>query len=278
MGYSNVGRVLNVGEGVSGFAVGDRLASNGHHAEVVNVPVNLCAHVPTAVPDESAAFTTLGAIALQGVRLAQPTLGEAVVVIGLGVVGLLTGQLLRAHGCRVFGIDIARERLDIAAELGMEVVECYESVDPVKAVGLFTRGRGADAVILTAATDSDELVHQAAQMSRKRGRIVLVGTAGLNLSRADFYEKELSFQVSCSYGPGRYDTQYEDRGLDYPIGFVRWTEQRNFEAVLDMMASGALNVSPLITHRFNMAEAEDAYELLASPENALGILLNYSKS
>ena len=275
MGYCNVGEVVEVGAGVGGFAVGDRVASNGKHAEVVCVPVNLCAKVPAQVDGEAAAFTVLGAIALQGIRLAQPTLGEAVVVTGLGLIGLLTVQLLRAQGCRVLGLDFDRDKLVLAQQFGAEVVDLGAGTDPVAAAMRFSRGRGADAVIITASTRSSEPVHQAALMSRKRGRIVLVGVTGLALSRADFFEKELSFQVSCSYGPGRYDPQYEEKGHDYPVGFVRWTEQRNLEAVLDMLAEGRLNVAPLVSHRFEIAQAQHAYAVVGGSEASLGIVLNY---
>jgi predicted dehydrogenase len=273
MGYCNVGVVIEVGAGVTGFKVGDRVVSNGKHAEVVSVPANLCAKVPNSVTNEQAVFTVIGAIALQGIRLAQPTLGEAFVVIGLGLIGQMAVQLLRAHGCRVLGIDLDRERLALARRFGAKVVDLSASEDPVAAALAFSRGRGVDGVIITAATQSNEPVHQAAVMCRKRGRIVLVGITGLELSRADFYEKELSFQVSCSYGPGRYDPEYEEKGHDYPIGYVRWTEQRNFEAVLDMMASRALALAPLISHRFPLEDATKAYELLAEGASSLGILL-----
>jgi predicted dehydrogenase/threonine dehydrogenase-like Zn-dependent dehydrogenase len=275
LGYCNVGTVLEAGPGVAAFAAGDRVVSNGKHAEAVSVPVNLCARVPDAVPDDAAAFTVLGAIALQGIRLVQPTLGETVVVTGLGLIGLVTVQLLRANGCRVLGLDFDADKLALARSFGAEVVNLAAGQDPVAAAQLFTRGRGADAVIITASTKSNEPVHQAAQMCRKRGRIVLVGVTGLELSRADFFEKELSFQVSCSYGPGRYDPSYEEKGNDYPVGFVRWTEQRNFEAVLDMMASGQLDVKPLISHRFALEQAEEAYALVGGSGPSLGILLLY---
>jgi predicted dehydrogenase/threonine dehydrogenase-like Zn-dependent dehydrogenase len=275
MGYCNVGEVVELGEGVDGFAVGDRVASNGRHAELVAVPINLCARVPDGVDDDSAAFTVLGAIALQGTRLAKPTLGEAVVVMGLGLIGLVTVQLLKAQGCRVLGIDLDAARLELARRFGAETVDIQRGADPVAAALGFSRGRGIDAVIITASTKSNEPLHQAAQMCRKRGRIVLVGTAGLELSRADFYEKELTFQVSCSYGPGRYDPDYEQRGHDYPIGFVRWTEQRNFEAVLDMLAERRLDLAPLVTHRFEIAQADRAYEVVAGSEPSLGIMLRY---
>ncbi len=275
LGYCNVGRVMATGSGVAGFEVGDRVVSNGKHAEAVSVPVNLCARVPDSVSDDEAAFTVLGAIALQGIRLVQPTLGETVVVTGLGLIGLVTVQLLRAHGCRVLGLDFDPAKLAIARKLGAETVNLSIGQDPVAAAHLFSRGRGVDAVIITASTKSNEPVHQATLMCRKRGRIVLVGVTGLELSRADFFEKELTFQVSCSYGPGRYDANYEERGNDYPVGYVRWTAQRNFEAVLDMMADGRLDVKPLISHRFEISKAEQAYELVGGAAPSLGILLEY---
>jgi predicted dehydrogenase/NADPH:quinone reductase-like Zn-dependent oxidoreductase len=275
MGYCNVGVVTEVAEGVTGYAVGERVVSNGKHAEMVAVPANLCAKVPDGVSDDAAAFTVIGAIALQGIRLVQPTLGEAVVVTGLGLVGLMTVQLLRAHGCRVLGLDFDRQRLELAQRFGAEVAD-IGAADPVAAARSFSRGRGVDAVLVTASTASSEPLHQAALMCRKRGRIVLVGVAGLELSRADFYEKELTFQVSCSYGPGRYDPAYEEGGVDYPIGFVRWTEQRNFEAVLDMLADGRIDVEPLISHRYSINDAVSAYDLVDGSEPSLGILLEYA--
>ncbi|WP_073256403.1 bi-domain-containing oxidoreductase [Shimia gijangensis] len=273
LGYCNVGTVIE--SNADRFKVGDRIASNGKHAEVVAVPKNLCARIPDNVDDESAAFTVLAAIGLQGIRLTNPTLGETVVVTGLGLIGLLTVQMLRAQGCRVLGIDYDPERLKLARRFGAETVNPGVGEDVLAKAEAFSRGSGVDAVIITAATKSNEPVSQAARMCRQRGRIVLVGVVGLELSRAEFYEKELSFQVSCSYGPGRYDSNYEDKGQDYPVGFVRWTEQRNFEAVLDMMSSGALDLKPLITHRFDISEGEKAMNLLTSAEPALGILLTY---
>jgi predicted dehydrogenase/threonine dehydrogenase-like Zn-dependent dehydrogenase len=274
LGYSNVGTVRDVGLGVSGFAVGDRVVSNGKHAQIVSVPMNLCARVPDGVEDDAAAFAVLAAIGLQGIRLVAPTLGECVVVTGLGLIGLLTVQMLRAQGCRVLGLDFDAARLERGAALGATVVDLRAS-DPLPEARAFSRGRGVDAVLITTATESREPVRQAAHMCRQRGRIVLVGVAGLELTRADFYDKELSFQVSCSYGPGRYDAEYEQAGHDYPVGFVRWTEQRNFEAVLDLMASGGLDPRPLVSHRFEVERASQAYDLLASEEPSLGILLEY---
>jgi len=274
-GYCNVGVVDAVGRGMSGFAVGDRVASNGKHAEYVVVPGNLCARIPDGVSDEDAAFTVVGAIALQGIRLAEVQLGSAVAVMGLGLIGLLTVQLLQAQGCRVIGFDFDPAKLALAERFGAQGVKLGDGADPVAAAMAFSRDRGVDAVLITAATDSNDPVHHAAQMSRKRGRIVLVGVAGLELSRADFFEKELTFQVSCSYGPGRYDPRYEEAGIDYPVGFVRWTEQRNFEAVLDVMAAGKLDLASLRSHRFAIAEAPAAYDVIGGSEPSLGVLLTY---
>lgn len=278
LGYSNVGVVSAVGAGVHGFKTGDRVVSNGPHADIVNVPKNLCARIPEALDDESASFTVVASIGLQGVRLSKPTLGEFFVVTGAGLIGLLTIQLLRAHGCRVLAIDFDESKLELARQFGAEICNVAKGEDPV-AVGMaFSGGQGVDAVIITASTKSNDPITQAARMSRKRGRIVLVGVTGLELNRADFYEKELSFRVSCSYGPGRYDPLYEDKGQDYPLPFVRWTEQRNFEAVLDMLASGQLDVKPLITHRFKFEDAKQAYKILTEDRAGLGILLQYDSS
>jgi predicted dehydrogenase/threonine dehydrogenase-like Zn-dependent dehydrogenase len=276
LGYCNVGVVAQVGTGVEGFQVGDRVVSNGPHADVVKVPKNLCARIPEAVDDESAAFVVVASIGLQGIRLSQPTLGEAFVVTGAGLIGLLTVQLLRAQGCRVLAIDFDESKLALARQFGAQTCNPGVGEDPVAAGMALSRGVGVDGVIITASTQSNDPVTQAARMCRKRGRIVLVGVTGLELNRADFYEKELSFQVSCSYGPGRYDPNYEDKGQDYPLGFVRWTEQRNFEAVLDMLASGQLDVKPLITHRFAFEDATKAYEALTADKTGLGMLLQYT--
>jgi predicted dehydrogenase/threonine dehydrogenase-like Zn-dependent dehydrogenase len=276
LGYCNVGVVAEVGAEVEGFHVGDRVVSNGPHADVVKVPKNLCARIPDAVGDESAAFVVIASIGLQGIRLAQPSLGEAFVVTGAGLIGLLTVQLLRAQGCRVLAIDFDESKLALARQFGAQTCNPGVGEDPVAAGMALSRGQGVDGVIITASTQSNDPVTQAARMCRKRGRIVLVGVTGLELNRADFYEKELSFQVSCSYGPGRYDPNYEEKGQDYPLGFVRWTEQRNFEAVLDMLASGQLDVKPLITHRFAFEEAPKAYEALTADKTGLGMLLQYT--
>jgi predicted dehydrogenase/threonine dehydrogenase-like Zn-dependent dehydrogenase len=278
LGYCNVGTVLAVGSGVSRFQVGDRVASNGPHAELVAVPQHLCAIIPTAVSDEAAAFTVIASIGLQGIRLANPTLGETFLVSGLGLIGLLTGQLLLAQGCRVLGLDPDPFKCALAETLGLSALALTPGVDPVGWCLEHTDGIGVDGVLITAATSSSEPVHVAAQACRQRGRILLVGVTGLELRRDLFYKKELLFQVSCSYGPGRYDPDYEQQGNDYPIGFVRWTEQRNFQAVLHALASGALRTDPLISHRFAIDQAAEAYELLSSPEPSLGILLSYPES
>ena len=272
LGYCNAGVILE--SDVDGLEPGDRVVSNGNHAEVVRVPKNLCVKIPDDVDDESASFTVLGAIGLQGIRLIQPTMGECFVVTGLGLIGLLSVQMLRANGCRVLGIDLDSNKCELARKFGAETVDLSKGDDPIIIAQAFSRGRGVDGVLITAATQSDEVIHQSAEMCRKRGRIVLVGITGLNLRRDDFFKKEITFQVSASYGPGRHDSFYEDEGNDYPVGFVRWTEQRNFEAVLDMMSSGVLDVKSVITHRFDIENAIDAYSLLDNPD-ALGIVLNY---
>ncbi len=271
LGYCNVGKVIGVGKGVADFKIGDRVASNGPHAEVVSIPQNLVAHIPEGVSDEAAAFTVIGAIGLQGIRLLQPTLGETVVVTGLGLIGLITAQLLKANGCRVIGIDLEEEKLRLAEQWGIIPLN-PKSDDVVKAVESLTNGIGADGVIITASAKTDEIISQAARMSRKRGRIVLVGVVGLNLKRADFYEKELIFQVSCSYGPGRYDDNYEQKGQDYPIGFVRWTEKRNFEAVLEALRSGMLQVEPLITEVVPLEQYQNIYGNIGQSKSIASLL------
>lgn len=276
LGYCNVGVVSEIGAGATGFQQGDRVVSNGAHADVVNVPKNLCAGIPDNVSDEAASFTVVASIGLQGIRLANPTLGERFVVTGVGLIGLLTVQLLLAQGCKVLAIDFDETKLALAKKFGAEVCNPAKGEDPVAAGMAFSHGTGVDGVIVTASTKSTDPITQAAQMSRQRGRIILVGVTGLSLNRADFYDKELSFQVSCSYGPGRYDPAYEQGGNDYPIGFVRWTEQRNFEAVLDLMSSGKLDVLALITHHFDFENAVAAYDLLTNDPTALGIILEYT--
>ena len=272
LGYCNVGEIIAVGEGVSEFKIGDRVASNGHHAEVVCVPKNLVVHIPENVSDEEATFTVVGAIALQGIRLANPTLGETVAVIGLGLIGQLTAKLLQANGCEVVAFDFDQSKIDIAVSKGIKAFKVSAENDSVKIAQEITQNVGVDAVIITASNASNEIISQAARMSRKRGRIVLVGVIGLNIQRADFYEKELTFQVSCSYGAGRYDENYEQNGQDYPIGFVRWTAKRNFEAVLKMMASNRLNVKPLITEVIDFQDYNKIYGNISKAKSIASIL------
>ncbi len=276
LGYCNVGTVVAVGDGVQGFKPGDRVASNGAHAELVVVPQLLCAAIPEAVSDEAAAFTVLASIGLQGIRLAAPSLGETFLVSGLGLIGLLTAQLLQAQGCRVLGLDPDPAKCQLAASFGIQALTLGSGPDPLAWILERTAGVGVDGALITAATASSEPMHIAAEACRQRGRIVLVGVTGLELRRDLFYRKELSFQVSCSYGPGRYDSAYEQLGQDYPIGFVRWTEQRNFQAVLQALESSSLRTETLISHRFPIEQAAKAYELLTSSEPSLGILLRYS--
>ncbi len=273
LGYCNVGKVIAVGEGVTDFKIGDRVASNGPHAEFVCVPVNLAALVPEGVSDEEASFTIIASIGLQGIRLLQPTFGETIVVTGLGLIGLIAAELLRANGCRVIGIEIDAQKRTLAVAKGIEVIDPLKD-DVVKTVLSLTQGIGADGVLLTASAKNNDIIAQAAQMSRKKGRIVLTGVVGLDIRRADFYEKELSFQVSCSYGPGRYDDDYEYKGRDYPISHVRWTEKRNFEAVLFAIASGKLDVKSLITEVIPLHEYQKIYGAMG--RHAIASLLQYT--
>ncbi|MEJ0034108.1 MAG: bi-domain-containing oxidoreductase [Bacteroidota bacterium] len=272
LGYCNAGEVIGVGEDVSEFRIGDRVVSNGPHAEVVLVPKNLVAHIPENVSYEEGSFTVVSAIGLQGIRLINPTFGETVVVIGLGLIGLITSQLLKANGCRVIGYDFDESKVKLAASFGVAAFQSSAETDPVKIVLEHTKGIGADGVIITASTQSNEVISQAAQMSRKKGRVVLVGVIGLDIKRADFFEKELSFQVSCSYGPGRYDELYEQKGSDYPIGYVRWTEKRNFEAVLDALAGGTLHVKPLITEIVPLPDFNNIYSDIGKSRSIASIL------
>jgi polar amino acid transport system substrate-binding protein len=280
LGYSAAGIVAGVADDVTEFHIGDRVACAGvgfaSHAEVLSVPKNLCVHLPSEVSFDAGAFGTLGAIALQGVRLAEPTLGESIVVIGLGLVGQLTVQLLKANGCRVFGLDLDPARVSLAMELGADraVVSGEEAASEIDK---WTRGRGADAVLVTAATDSNQPVELAASVSRLKGRVIVVGMTGLDIPRAPFFSRELKLVISMSYGPGRYDPEYEERGHDYPLPYVRWTEKRNIESFLELIGEKRINVERLTTHRFSIDEAERAYNLISaeSTEPYLGVLLNY---
>lgn len=280
LGYSASGIVTAVGEDVTEFRAGDRVACAGvgyaSHAEVLSVPKNLCVRLPDGVTFDAGAFGTLGAIALQGVRLAEPTLGESVVVIGLGLLGQLTVQLLKANGCRVFGIDLDPQKIELARAMGADGGAMSEA-DAKRAVMDWSRGRGADAVLITAATSSNQPVELAGEISRLKGRVVAVGMVGLDIPRNLFFARELSLQISMSYGPGRYDAEYEERGHDYPFAYVRWTEGRNIEAFLDLISTGRINVEGLITHRFSVDDGERAYQLISgeTKEPYLGVLLEY---
>ena len=272
LGYCNVGKVIEVGDGVTNFKVGDRVASNGQHAEFVSVPQNLVAHIPDNISDEEAVFTVIGSIGLQGIRLINPTMGETIVVIGLGLIGLLAAEMLIANGCKVIGYDLDDNKVKIAKSKGIIAFNPLKGNDPVKFVYNETNNIGADAVLITASAKSNDIISQAAHMSRRRGRIVLVGVIGLDISRADFYEKELSFQVSCSYGPGRYDDDYEFKGNDYPLPYVRWTEKRNFETILQLISTGKLNVKELISEVIPLEEYHEIYGDIGNSKSIASII------
>ena len=278
LGYSNVGRIIAVGSNVSEFSVGDRVVSNGPHAEVVRVSKNLCAKIPANVSNEEAAFTVIGSIGLNGVRISNPTLGETFVVIGTGLIGLLIIQLLKAHGCEVIALDPDKERLKLATKFGAQSVHLTKDLDVVDAVKSLNKNIEVDGVLVATATASNKPISDAAKMCRKQGRVVLVGIAGLDLSRDDFYHKELNFKVSCSYGPGRYDASYEEKGNDYPYGYVRWTEKRNFEAVLKLLSNKQLSIDPLLTKRADFNNVIAVYKTLSDNKEDLGILLDYEIS
>jgi len=278
LGYSSAGTVVALGKNITGLKVGQRVACAGAnyavHAEYNVVPRNLITPLPENVDFESAAFTTLGAIAMQGFRLAEPQLGETVAVIGMGLLGLLTAQIASAAGCHVLGIDIDPKRIKLASSLGLEAVRRDKAVDSAQA---FTTNRGFDMILICADTSSNDPVELAGVIARDRARVVATGAVGLTIPRRTYFEKEISFINSRSYGPGRYDTNYEEQGSDYPIGYVRWTEGRNLESVVDLMSSGKLNVQSLITHRFSIEQATTAYEVITGKKNEpfLGVLLTY---
>ncbi|MBS3822176.1 MAG: bi-domain-containing oxidoreductase, partial [Phycisphaerae bacterium] len=273
MGYSSAGMVIGCGQGVNQYQIGDRVASNGPHAGVVSVPVNLCARVPDNVAFDDAAYAVIASIAMQGVRLSRADLGATVFVIGLGLVGQLTMMLLKAAGCRVVGTDPDSSKCELARQLG--AIDARPNVGAGDVLD-HTHGHGADAVIITASTESNVPIETAADAVRKRGRVVLVGVVRLDLPRRPFYFKEAEFVVSCSYGAGRYDYQYEEQGIDYPVGYARWTEQRNIQAALDLMGRDQLPVSKLTTHRFAIEQADRAYAVIhENAEPYLGIVLQY---
>jgi predicted dehydrogenase/threonine dehydrogenase-like Zn-dependent dehydrogenase len=278
LGYSSAGIIVEIGKGLHGFMIGDRVACAGAgfavHAEFALVPQNLLVPVPDSVDFDSAAFTTLGAIAMHGFRLAQPQLGERVAIIGLGLLGLLTAGIARAAGCQVFGIDLDPNRVSLAGEMGITAVLRSEAE---LTAGAYSHGMGFDAVLITADTKSDDPVNLAGQIARDRARVVAVGAVGLNIPRKIYYDKELSFHISRSYGPGRYDAEYEEKGRDYPAGYVRWTEGRNLAYFIDLLATKQIDIHPLITHRFTIDEAEKAYALITGKldQPFLGVLLTY---
>lgn len=278
LGYSSAGTIIAVGEDLQGFKVGERVACAGGgyavHAEYTIVPKNLLTHLPDHVDFESAAFATLGAIALHGFRLSESQLGERVAVIGLGILGLLAAGIASAAGCKVLGIDLDPRRVALAESMGFEAVLRDQALETSRKC---SRGHGCDAVLICADTPSDDPVILAGELARDRAKIVAVGAVGLNIPRKQYFEKELSFINSRSYGPGRYDAKYEEKGCDYPIGYVRWTEGRNLEAFVDLLAEDRLQVKPLVTHRFSIEDAPEAYELITGKkdENFLGVLLTY---
>ena len=272
LGYCNVGVILEVGEGVKEFKVGDRVASNGNHAEFVCIPQNLVAKIPDTVTNDQAVFTVIASIGLQSIRLMNPLFGETIVVVGLGLIGLITVQLLKANGCNVIAYDLDNKKVELAKSMNIKAFNSSKGNDPVKYILNETKGIGADGVIITASAKTNDIISHTAQMSRKRGKIILVGVIGLDISRADFYEKELSFQVSCSYGPGRYDDDYENKGLDYPLPYVRWTEKRNFESILNAIDSGNIDVNSLITEKIKLNNYQKIYENIGNSKSIASII------
>ena len=258
LGYCNSGVIVAVGDEVDEFQVGDRVASNGCHAEYVSVPKNLVVKIPEKVSYDEASFTVIGSVGLQGIRLLSPTYDETIVVSGLGLIGLVSIQILKSNGCRVIAFDNDDNKVLIAKKLGIDAYN-ISNINPLDITNSYTKNIGVDGVLITASTKSNDLISQSAKMCRRRGKIVLVGVIGLDINRSDMYEKELTFQVSCSYGPGRYDYNYEEKGLDYPISHVRWTQNRNFEAIINSIQSGKINVKPLITKKVNISDYKDIY-------------------
>jgi len=279
LGYSLSGRVIEVGETLSGISIGDRVACGGagyaNHSEVNYIPKNLMVKIPDGVDDIDASFVTVGAIALQGVRQAEPKLGERVAVIGLGLLGQLAVQLLKANGCKVIGSDVDPEKIELAKKLGAD--DACHAGDLIKKANEFSNGHGVDAVIIAASTLSNQPVIDAAQISRMRGRVVFLGMVGMDIPRNEYYKKELDLRLSMAYGPGRYDPDYEEKGIDYPYDLVRWTEQRNFEAFLGLIEEGKISPKELLTHNYDYDDAMKAYDLLEGKiqEKYLGIVLKY---
>lgn len=272
LGYCNVGIVREVGKNVNQFSVGDRVVSNGSHAEYVSVPQNLCAKIPDSVSDEEATFTVISSIGLQGIRLLDPKFGELVVVYGLGLIGLISAQILKNSGCKVIGVDIDQSKINLAKEFGIIGFNPNSDGDLEKHVKNLTDNNGADSVLITASAKGNEIISNSAKICRKKGKVVLVGVVGLNINRADFYEKEILFQVSCSYGPGRYDDNYEGKGIDYPYPYVRWTENRNFQAILEGISNRTIEVKKLITQKENLDDFRKIYDNLDSKNNIASVI------
>ena len=281
LGYSSAGTILEIGEGVSGFAVGDRVACAGqdyaNHAEVVLIPQNLCTKIPEGVALEHAAFSTLGAIAMQGVRQADARVGEVVAVIGLGLVGQLTVQILKAAGCVVFGIDVSEAACELAKACGCDAVAVRPRDEVERIAAKVSNEFGVDAVIITASAPTNDPIELAGRICRERGRVVMVGVTGMEVPRDIYYRKELDFRLSRSYGPGRYDPLYEEQGIDYPIGYVRWTEGRNMEAFAQLLAAKRIDVAALTTHTFSVDDGSKAYELITGKtgQRFVGVLIQY---
>lgn len=274
LGYCNVGIIQKIGRDVKGLKVGDRVVSNGFHAESVEVPENLCQKIPDKVSDDQAVFTILSSIALHSIRLSEPTLGETFVVMGMGIVGLLCTELLILNGCNVISVDFDKERLEYAKDIGAETIHLSKNMDINDSVLAISSQQNIDGVIVSTSSRSSEPLEVAAKISRKKGRVILVGTADIHFSRQELYEKEISFKVSSSYGPGRYDKDYEQRSIDYPIGYVRWTQNRNFKSILHLIEKGMFNPEKLITNRYDFVDFEKGYESLNRRES-LGIVLQY---
>ena len=279
LGYSSAGTVISVSEDISGIKVGDRVACAGagyaNHADVAFVPKNLCVKVPDNVDLKNACFTTVGSIAMQGVRNADVRVGENVVVVGLGLIGLITVQILKASGCRVFGIDLDESKVKLAKELGADVALSRSTPNIEESVRQFSRGIGADVTIIAAATRSNDPVDFAGKITRERGKVVIVGLVGMDIPREEYYNKEIELRVSRSYGPGRYDRAYEEFGRDYPAPYVRWTENRNMQAFLDLLSMQKISMDPIISHEFAIEQAPDAYDIIKQRKPYLGIVLRY---
>lgn len=278
LGYSNVGRVISVGSEVKNYQIGDRIVSNASHAEIVTTQKHLSSVIPDNVSDETASFTVIASIAMHGVRLANVTLGETVAVVGSGLIGLLTIQILRANGCNVIAYDYDKKKLMLAEKFGAQSFLLDNEGSGEKFALNHTKNIGVDKTIITASTKTSEPIKLASKITRKRGKIILVGVVDIHFDRSDLYEKEISFQVSCSYGPGRYDNNYENQGIDYPIGYVRWTEQRNFDAVLRLMSEGKIVTNDLLTERYRFNDVKKAYDSLLTSANIISILLEYSSN